>query len=939
LVYGTADIVTRHLDLILERAGVDEWNHLARLHPEIALNGLQKYNETTTERDWRFVFYFNRVISRLTKLYPDRTLNLLQSLVNHPSFHNLSFQELVYYRPVEVAQLILQASDNVKINFNSVAHKLPQDILISLIQKQPHTVNNYSHWLPKLKPEQRATVYEYCYEGWRDNNGCLKINLIKLFPKVIREKEARYHLQLSVLTTRPSQRISYAALLPWNETKEIIQPYLKNPDANLRILALKTIIDATRYYRNCLSALLEIIKQRSNEQDPVRNAMLGGLASLPPSIWKQEHLDDLGEILTDALTAADLSSATANHAQQIIIAMLPFHPQWSAEWLTNLVQARGRINFYQLESRLNNSLIKQLAPILLPVFQSWETRERERNIIEAAASFGKRLEVFDGLVDILERVLNDTRDQWNAARILTILSKYRRDRFAFLIPQLLRQDKSWFTQSVVSNYLHNFRQDLLTPFLGQTAYQGKFSTGKTRFVPFFDRGFSRWTLEQQTIYAQSLDGLTRDEKRDTPAVWNAIEQLSLLPAIEPTRLIQLASSENPQEAVRDRALRALANLDSGQGIPIVLSALDDNRARIAIYALRTCLLEMPVNNAVSILKNAPWEKITVAKEIIRLLGDLRSPIAYQELLTWNERDLHRDVRIALLRALWEHLEKTETWEILEQAATHPDEAIAIMIGRTPGYRLSTTAQTKLISLLVTLLNRPEPTLRLTILQRCCRLPVKDPERVLLPQLLKSLNSIYIDEVNAATNAVFPTYKDAQLIAETIQQIIPNRRNLATIMSNLQIRAFGNRKEFLPIVKTILSVLAFDPLTVAIQIKLAVVTLSWSELAQFIIELNNRQALHSDALSITINTIESVNQRNDIADIIKFETTLAAREDEKLRRLALAALITQTNSRLGWNQERVNRLSVYQQDTSALVAAAAQFIFPPEIQINSTVNNE
>jgi HEAT repeat protein len=62
-------------------------------------------------------------------------------------------------------------------------------------------------------------------------------------------------------------------------------------------------------------------------------------------------------------------------------------------------------------------------------------------------------------------------------------------------------------------------------------------------------------------------------------------------------------------------------------------------------------MEMPVDNAVSILKNATWEQITVAKEIIRLLGDLGTDTAYQELLAWNERDLHRDVRIALLRAL------------------------------------------------------------------------------------------------------------------------------------------------------------------------------------------------------------------------------------------------------------------------------------------------
>ena len=63
------------------------------------------------------------------------------------------------------------------------------------------------------------------------------------------------------------------------------------------------------------------------------------------------------------------------------------------------------------------------------------------------------------------------------------------------------------------------------------------------------------------------------------------------------------------------------------------------------------------------------------------------------------------------------------------------------------------------------------------------------------------------------------------------------------------------------------------------------------------------------------------------------TTLAASGDENLRRLALAALMAQTNSRLGWNQTRVNRLLKYRQDKSALVAAAAQFTFPPDQILN------
>ena len=51
----------------------------------------------------------------------------------------------------------------------------------------------------------------------------------------------------------------------------------------------------------------------------------------------------------------------------------------------------------------------------------------------------------------------------------------------------------------------------------------------------------------------------------------------------------------------------------------------------------------------------------MAKEVVRLLGELRSDAAYAALLALDAPTLHRDIRIALLRALWDHLEREETW--------------------------------------------------------------------------------------------------------------------------------------------------------------------------------------------------------------------------------------------------------------------------------------
>src|SRR5262249_47394525 len=157
------------------------------------------------------------------------------------------------------------------------------------------------------------------------------------------------------------------------------------------------------------------------------------------------------------------------------------------------------------------------------------------------------------------------------------------------------------------------------------------------------------------------------------AILWAVSVLAELPAVEPRRLIALATKARP--AVREAALRALARLDAGQGVPTLLEALDDERARTAIYALRPALLALTPEPALERLNAVPLRKVTVAKEVVRLLGELPSEEAFRRLQELDGRKLHRDVRLALLRALWGHLERADAWESLERAALAPDAAL------------------------------------------------------------------------------------------------------------------------------------------------------------------------------------------------------------------------------------------------------------------------
>ncbi len=797
-----------------------------------------------------------------------------------------------------------------------------------------HTAQAFypADWLERLRPEQRAPLYARFARGWQNAEGVISTDVVALLPRSEREAEARRHLLLPALQTRPNVRLPYVAFLPWEEALALLQPFLQNPDADLRGVAHQALAGSVRYQRARLPEYLALLHARRNEQDPVRLAMLTGLAELPPGMFREEPLEALAEIVQDTLDASDLSFATGRALEQRLVTLLRFHPGWTAAQFAKVLRALGQVGFGSLEQQLTDADVRRIAPEVLPVLEAWETREREEHLVAFARALGKRLRVFPALADILERVLRDTRRAHVADSILSLLMEHRRDRAAVLVPDLLQQDPSWITRPAVYTYLHARRQDLLTPFLGRHAYSGRFSTGKTRFVLPVMTGFHRWTTTQQETFARTLEEVAEDTERDNYGVFTAIQRLAALPDVAPTALARLARLQNPLRfAARDSALRALGKMDAGQGVPILLEALEDDRARLAIYALRSAVLEMPTDRALALLSGVPVEKVTVAKEIVRLLGDLKTTGAYQQLLAMDSENLHRDVRVALLRALWEHLEQPETWPILERAAASPDAALTTMAGRTPADRLSAASQRRLIALLAGLLAHPDPKVRLDVLNRCVQLPVADADRSLLPRLLESLGSSLPDESAAAARAVFVTYtgEDAPVVGQAMERLLGNRRALHTAVHTLLGFVGRQRSRMLPMVRATLAALASDPLTSSLQVELAIQALPWEEVGNLLTRLAGTHDLHADALVVAEQALLHSAARTDVAELEALERALSASPDRYLRRLGLAALVTLAQPPRGWDTEGRERLEAYRNDSAGLVAAAAQFTFPPE----------
>ena len=482
------------------------------------------------------------------------------------------------------------------------------------------------------------------------------------------------------------------------------------------------------------------------------------------------------------------------------------------------------------------------------------------------------------------------------------------------------------------------------------------------------RGFFCWTRQQQEMYAEVLQGVIYETGQSNRIVTSAIAQLAALPALTPAPLLALAYEHRP--LVRDTTLLALAHLDSGQGIPVLLKALHDDRARVAIYALYNYLVNAPEQETLAMLRTVPLEKVTVAKEVMRILGALSSEEAYHTLLSFYQQNLHIDVRIALTRVLWNHLNRPETWQLLEQTARSSDIAIALSsvrlrlspdlrkeheqvnkanrawrgkfrphkgvaewtllnTSRISPYRLTFEQEQRLMHLFVLLLHHPQLEVRITTLRYCTRIAAADQEHTLLTQLLEAMNSPVENVAKASAAAIFGTCvaADAPFIGEAIERLLPNRRVLQIATQVLQGALYANRRQLMPTVRQIVTVLATDSRTASLRTELAISALPWDEVAALLAQLAATNELHADALHHTCQALQEASARPDFIGMQQLETKFATSEDERLRRIALASLLAQTQTPHGWNNEQLERLQSYRADPSPLVSETAQFTFP------------
>ena len=920
LGYAGEALLAQYKDQLLERGSAHDWTRIARRNPGwAAAHVLQPRTGHSIQQ------LTHTLIALAEQRHPD-TLALWQRAREAGYTANETVENYLYQHfPRAMTEWALQQQGSgplwsfdrpAQCSFEQCKQMLERN-WIGL---------NYAWWRRRGVSE-RAELFTLAREQIVDANGAISARDLKLLPHQLRLPEARRQSLLPVHQIEPRLLVEYLSMLGFEEGQAALLTLMQNPDVEIRSLGLRGFTQLGKYQPECRLQILQTLMTRQNEADPVRSAFLDELANLPPGGWNPTHFKALGEILKAALNAADASAYTFASAERLVLRILPFQPAWSAPWLARLLRHRGQTSVHGWDVYLQKpGTAEALDEELAGVLQEWQVRERFSAIWGLLNSVGKHLRRLPTVLVLCQEICDHPQAEV-AQEALRLLRKYACSVCHQLVPRLVQSDPSWFHVGSARLFVHHCRQDLLDLALTEGVMQGKFASGLTGWVITFEGGFWRWTPDQQFRYSERLGILLHDPGASFPSMRACLRSLGRLPAVPATLLQEFADLSEGRLAVRDESIRALGRMDAGQGVPFLLACLDDDRGRIAIYTLRRAFLEMPVASALQQLTAITSPRITVQKEVVRLLGDLPGKVGLSVVLERMERgELHRDVYLASLRGLWEHLEDERVWPLLEAAAASEVEAVGQQLALIQVGRHSARARLRVNGLLLQLLGHPNLRVRCAVMQRLVSQPVEDPEDRLRAPVEAMLAQTGREGELAGSILWSRFLQDAAGWVQVVQRNLFDRRAFSFLMQACLkgLVLYQGRKERIRLhVLSTMEGLSADPATLVQRLELAAYGLPLDE---FLATIEAEPDQWDIPLRWT-RLLSLVAYRLDKAAWEVVWERWSSHSEVHLRRLCLETLLVHTAA-FGWTEVSRQRLVHFQEDSAGLVTGRAQFVFPP-----------
>lgn len=703
---------TDTLKLILQRIDLEDTHliqlkHIARHHPDILMEALEEECPTAPDSN-HYALHLTRKFAHLfdplIKRTPERMLRLLEQLLPWENYSYLTYTALrtvARHHPDTFAQLILcERRINAYMDYlptllhNNLRHwdmTLIRTLMI-MVKSKPLIM---AKLLKELPPSQRGELFEHTFTTEERQLEVWPEELLAVLPHTHRHQETSRILTLPNVKQSDHLTITYTTYLTPEEAQPKLSIELGKSDADARALAWQRLLLNLSLYRHPLTDLLTwASKKLKNEQDPVRGAFIAQLSCTPAIRFQHEDAPLITKLITSVTEARDTSSTT-KYALEKVMRNLIYHYAYtdpnSPLSLCGMkgIEALSRLgkhayHFSNLRHTVSRESAKIFVQILCPFLKDTSSRTYDHHTITCATSLYEKGHGIEELDDLLHTIMwSKSPARIQAAEQWLRDPSTRNER----IERMLAKDSSAFTLRTVYTHISKHRQDLLTPLLSNLSHKGHFNEDarvQGMLPVFYGNNFYRWSTSQQRLYKGLLMDIIHDTGQQLFSRTSLISTLASLPVVTMDDLTPLIQHEDVP--ICEAALGATIRLDQPQpALEELLNYTHGDRARVAMYALpklAKLIQEETLLKALQGILERDHIKVTVHKEVLRLLGAMKSQQSSQLILsTWQQSDLHKDTRIAALHAARQRINTPEGQEILKHVAQqdlHEDIFIALL---------------------------------------------------------------------------------------------------------------------------------------------------------------------------------------------------------------------------------------------------------------------
>ncbi|RYB95183.1 hypothetical protein EUA93_13015 [Nocardioides oleivorans] len=673
---------------------VASWAALGRRHPDVVLAYVEERLDAEPVALWaRTWAQVGPAVAAAVPADPGRVLGLLERSLPHTGLPHALLGRTGALARSDAARFVRLVADPRhrgrpplrRRTLRALAGVGTDDLVVLGRTLEPD--GRLPDLLRALPPSERVAVHRGVVgeRGPEPSRLWQALAAIDLLPVRARHEEASRLLAFPSVADDPDQRLEVTARLAWSEARDTLLEATRRPDADARAMAWTAATRAAAGSRDAAtwSDFIGGLDRFRNDQDPVRYAVLAGLASAPPWLFTDRDAPVVTRLVRDAAEARDCSWGTRSAIRALCDRLLREGAvagkrdllQAALDGLRLLAAHGAAVDLHGIGRDLPRGAERAVLASLAPRIEADAARGDFGVALALAQGLGRRAWDLPQLQAYVDRA-RGAKDDAIVRRAVSLWldpPPTRDERVA----AVLRGDRSTITFHEVARVVGWRRTDLLDDVLRRSMH-GRFLERGVRFVPAFDGCSDRWLPRQVAAQTKLLTSIATSGR--LPA-WERASAVRSLAGSGADATVLLSLADDAEVAVAEAAVAGLSRSDDPAAVlPHLLALAATDRARVAVPAITRAIRLVAPDAALAAARSLlEGSKVTSRKEAVRLLAEHRVPGAAPLLLeVWSAPDQHRDVRRAVAAAARLHLDDPAAWEVLERAAVTPEVATALL---------------------------------------------------------------------------------------------------------------------------------------------------------------------------------------------------------------------------------------------------------------------